>query len=198
MKAQSFVSSQNGVWWCTAAPYFTSGSVQSGTPPSVSPDCGDERGKYYLDLKIYSLWFNMYQLVPQLSSSENNCSTVDMKTHTPIHMHMLKRQTSNPCISWSWRPSACAGFPQAPRNLVPDLLVLLIDVTTCSHRGPGVVSLLPLHPPRSHSQHVEEVHCSFMDHCSVNLGQEKKEEAHGSGMLCAITTNDMPPCKLWP
>lgn len=27
---------------------------------------------------------------------------------------------------------------------------------------------------------------------------KKKKEAHGSGMLCAITANDMPPCKLWP
>lgn len=33
-----------GVWWRTAAAYFTSGTLQSGPQPSACPDCGDETG----------------------------------------------------------------------------------------------------------------------------------------------------------
>lgn len=36
-----------------------------------------------------------------------------------------------------------------------------------------------------------------VQHKSGTKGGEKRA-AHGSGMLCAITANDMPPCKLWP
>lgn len=42
-------------------------------------------------------------------------------------------------------------------------------------------------------------HGCFMDHRSINLQpKEEGEGARGSGLLGAITANDMLSCELWP
>lgn len=167
------------------------------------PDCRDERGEYYLDLKIYSSWFNVYQPVPQPSRSEQLFQCWYENTYFCTHAHAFTTNTL--CFSVIpvfpgvdlevHNPSTCAVFP--PRALwkpVPD-----IDLSDrCDHMlTQRVLELHHSFPFTFPLAACGGVHCSFMDHCSVNLGHNKKE-AHGRGMLCAITANDMPPCKLWP
>lgn len=148
----------------------------------------------------------MIQRVPTGPTTEQESATVPLLiwkhillyTCTCLHdKHAVL--LSNPCISWSWLEGAqsihmCPPPPRALWKPVPD-----IDLSNrCDHmltqRVPELHHSFPFTFPLAACG---GVHCSFMDHCSVNLGRNKKE-AHGRGMLCAITANDMPPCKLWP
>lgn len=160
---------------------------------SICTGCRDETGLLCFDLKL-SLCFNVCRpvLQPAPAVDIKTCTFLLAYTTNTLRLTLIPVFPAAECAIY---PHVALPFfffylhPALSEALFPDSLLYFRaharaqKPCSCPFRACG------------------GLHSSFMDQCSVNLGQgekKKKREAHGNGMPCAITANDMPPCKLWP
>ncbi len=162
-----------GVWWRTAAAYFTSGTLQSGPQPSACPDWRDARNSYlHLNMKnIYSWWFNVNQPVPQPSRSEQMFHCLYENTYTYTHAYAYT--TNKICLS------VIPVFPEVHLELhYPSTVTVFLQLF--SNPGPD----FDLTDRCEHISHADglELYLSFssIHHVPIRSMQSRAQLLHGS------------------